>query len=175
MSFKSTSTRYGSVAIVIHWTSAAAVVLAFLAGLTLANMQPVAAPLLIAHIALGMSVFVLTLLRIVWWVVADDRPRLPADQPRWQQLAAKVVHVLLYVILVLMATSGLTTILLSGAFSAIASGALLPDFSERAPRVAHGLMSKLLLVLLVGHVGAALYHQFVRRDRLLARMGIGTA
>jgi cytochrome b561 len=25
------------------------------------------------------------------------------------------------------------------------------------------------------HVGAALYHQLIRRDRLLARMGVGTA
>ena len=36
-------------------------------------------------------------------------------------------------------------------------------------------MSKLLLVLFVGHVGAALWHQYVRRDHLLARMGIGRA
>lgn len=31
-----------------------------------------------------------------------------------------------------------------------------------------------MLVLLALHVGAALYHQFIRRDRLLARMGIGS-
>ena len=56
-----------------------------------------------------------------------------------------------------------------------ASGAPLPDFSEVLPRLAHGIMSKVLLVLLAGHIGAALYHQFIRRDRLLARMGIGRA
>ncbi len=36
-------------------------------------------------------------------------------------------------------------------------------------------MSKLLLALLAAHIGAALYHQFVRRDQLLARMGVGRA
>ena len=51
----------------------------------------------------------------------------------------------------------------------------MPDFSEYIPRIAHGIMSKLLLVLFVDHVGAALYHQIVRRDHLLARMGVGTA
>jgi cytochrome b561 len=175
MGLKSTSTQYGSVAIAIHWLSALAVVLAFVAGLVLANSEPVPAPLLVAHIVLGLSVFALTLLRIVWWLAADDRPPLPADQPRLQQLAAKTVHALIYVIVLLMATSGIMTIVLSGAIPALAAGAPVPDFSELVPRVAHGVMSKLLLVLLAGHIGAALYHQFVRRDRLLARMGIGAA
>lgn len=174
MSSKSTSTRYGSVAIAFHWTSALAVILAFAAGLVLANSEPVPTPLLVAHIVLGLSVFALTLLRILWWWLADTHP-LPADQPPWQQLAAKTVHALLYVILVLMATSGIATIVSSGAIGALASGAPLPDFSTLIPRVAHGIMSKLLLLLLVGHIGAALYHQFVKRDRLLARMGIGAA
>ena len=37
----------------------------------------------------------------------------------------------------------------------------------------HGLGAFALLGLVTLHVGAALYHQLVRRDRLLARMGIG--
>lgn len=175
MSIRSTSTQYGSVAIAIHWSSAMAVVLAFAAGLVMANSAVVPAPLLVAHITLGLSVFALTLLRIVWWLAADTRPALPGGQPRMQQLAAKTVHALLYVILVLMATSGIMTLVLSGAIPGIFSGAPVPDFSELIPRVAHGIMSKLLLVLLAGHIGAALYHQVVRRDRLLARMGIGQA
>jgi cytochrome b561 len=36
-------------------------------------------------------------------------------------------------------------------------------------------MSKILLALLVLHVGAALWHQLVKRDQLLARMGVGAA
>jgi cytochrome b561 len=50
MGLKSTSTQYGSVAIAIHWTSAIAVVLTFIAGLVLANAAPVPVPLLVAHI-----------------------------------------------------------------------------------------------------------------------------
>lgn len=175
MSTKSTSTRYGSVAIAIHWSSALAVVLAFIAGMVMANATPVPVALLIAHIVLGLTVFALTLLRIVWWWAADKHPAPPADQPQWQQTTANVVHGLLYVLLILMATSGIATIVSSGAIGAIASGVALPDFSELIPRVAHGIMSKLLLALFVVHLGAALFHQFVKRDRLLARMGIGAA
>jgi cytochrome b561 len=132
-------------------------------------------PLLIAHIVLGLLVFALTLFRIVWWWRADKHPAPPADQPRWQRMTATIVHGLLYVLLILMATSGIATIASSGAIGAIASGAVLPDFSQLIPRVAHGIMSRLLLALFVLHVAAALYHQFVRRDHLLARMGVGQA
>lgn len=174
MGLKSSSNRYGSVATAIHWISALAVILAFTAGLAMANVG-VSPGLLIAHIVLGDLVFLLTLLRLVWWWLADRRPPLPADQPRWQQIAAHAVHGALYVILILMATSGITTIILSGAIPALISGAPLPDFAGLVPRVAHGIMSRILLLLFVAHVGAALYHQFVRRDHLLARMGIGRA
>lgn len=176
MSTKSTATRYGSVAILIHWSSALAVILAFTAGFVVANFAPPdrQGPILIAHITLGLMVFALTLLRIVWWLVADKRP-LPADEPGLQQIAARTVHVALYALLILMGTSGIMTIILSGALPTILSGGPVPDFSELIPRVAHGIMSKLLLLLFVSHVGAALWHQFVRHDHLLARMGVGRA
>jgi cytochrome b561 len=173
MSLKSTPNRYGSVAIAIHWLSAVAVVMAFAAGLVLANAAEASVPILIAHIVLGVSALALTLLRIVWWLAFDKRPAPAAGQSPVQQGAARLVHALLYVILILMATSGLATVLLSGALPVIASGGPLPDFSELGPRMVHGIASKLLLVLLAGHIAAALYHQLIRRDRLLARMGIG--
>lgn len=174
MSLKSSSTRYGSVAIAIHWASALCVILAFSAGFALANLG-VSPGLLVAHIVLGNLVFLLTLLRIVWWWLTDKRPPLPANEPGWQKLAAHIVHGALYVILILMATSGITTVLLSGAIPALMSGAPLPDFAGLVPRIAHGLMSRILLLLFAAHVGAALFHQFIRRDHLLARMGVGRA
>jgi cytochrome b561 len=177
MALKSTSSQYGQVAIAIHWSSAAAVILTWLAGFAVANaVRPgEGGALLLAHIALGLIVFALTLLRILWWAVADRHPDAPADQPRWQARAARAVHLLLYVLLVLMATSGITTLVLSGALPLLLAGGPVPDFSDLIPRVAHGAMSRVLLALLVMHVGAVLYHQLVRRDRLLARMGVGRA
>ena len=173
----SKSTQYGRVAVIIHWASALAVILAFAAGFVVANVAPPAqqGPILIAHITLGLIVFALTLLRIVWWVVADKRPAPVGNQPRWQQLTAQVVHFGLYALLILMASSGIVTIILSGALPTILSGGPVPDFSDLIPRVAHGVMSKILLALFVLHVGAALYHQLIRHDHLLSRMGVGRA
>ena len=176
MSLKSTPTQYGRVAVAIHWSSAIAVILTWLAGFAVAEVAPPAqqAPILIAHITLGLIVFALTLLRILWWAVADKHPGAPAGQPRWQARTAQIVHFALYALLVLMASSGIFTLILSGAVPTILSGGPVPDFSELIPRIAHGLMSRILLALLVLHVGAALWHQLVRRDHLLARMGVGT-
>ena len=52
-------------------------------------------------------------------------------------------------------------------------GALPPDFKAFALRKVHGLLSRLAMALIALHVLAALYHQFILRDRLLPRMGLG--
>lgn len=36
--------------------------------------------------------------------------------------------------------------------------------------MAHGAVSKLLLVLALGHIGAALWHHYIRRDGLIGRI-----
>jgi cytochrome b561 len=174
MAKKSSLTRYGSVAVLIHWSSALAVILTFAAGFTVANIAA-NPPILIAHIILGTIVLLLTVLRIVWWAVADKHPKPPANQPRWQQWIASAVHIALYALLLLMASSGITTLILSGALPMILGGGAIPDLSALIPSVAHGAMSKVLLALFVVHVGAALHHQLIRRDHLLARMGVGPA
>lgn len=175
MSLKSTSDRYGSVAIAIHWISAAGIIALLASGLVAADQVDPAAKLALLriHVPLGIGVLLLTLLRIIWWAVADKRPQPPAGQAPWQDLLARLVHGGLYVIVLVMAGSGIATLALSGALPAILSGAALPDFSAVAPRLVHGIGGKLTLALLAAHVGAALYHQFIRRDRLLARMGLG--
>lgn len=175
MSLKSSTTRYGSVAITIHWLTALLILALFATGLLAEGQAEAGAKLALvrAHAPLGSAVLVLTLLRIVWWWVADRRPALPANQPEWQKFMAHAVHIALYVMIVLLAASGIATLVLSGALPAIIAGTTLPDFDTVLPRLVHGVASKLMLGLLALHIGAALYHQFIRRDRLLARMGVG--
>ncbi|OEO31348.1 hypothetical protein VW23_016845 [Devosia insulae DS-56] len=177
MSATSSSTRYGSVAIAIHWLTVLLIVELFATGLfAAAQVDPAAkVALLRAHIPFGAGVLLLTLLRIVWWLAIDRRPALPADQPGWQKLTAKAVHFALYAVVFVTASSGIATIVLSGALPAIIGSATLPNLETVLPRAVHGIASRVMLGLLALHIGAALYHQFIRRDRLLARMGIGAA
>ena len=177
MSATSSSTRYGSVAIAIHWLTALMILELFATGLlATAQVDPGAKlALLRAHIPFGAGVLLLTLLRIVWWLAIDRRPAPPADQPGWQKLVAKAVHIALYAVVLVTASSGIATIILSGALPAIIGSATLPNLETVLPRAVHGIASRLMLGLLALHIGAALYHQFIRRDRLLARMGVGVA
>ena len=177
MSLKSSENRYGTVAVAIHWLSALLVLGLLISGLTAAGMADQAAKVSILriHAVVGSTVLVLTLARVAWWLFADRRPTDPAGMPRLQGRAAHAVHLLFYVALIGMAASGIGMLILSGAASILFGGAPgpLPDFLQYPPRIAHGFGAFFLVALIVAHLAAALYHQFVMRDRLLARMGIG--
>jgi len=54
------------------------------------------------------------------------------------------------------------------------SGDPLPvDFNDLAARLVHGILAKVLMLVIVAHVLAALYHQFIRKDSLFSRMWFG--
>lgn len=61
---------------------------------------------------------------------------------------------------------------LSGAGQSLFSGASasLPDFHDYAPRLPHGLGARFMVALLFLHIGAALYHHFIKKDGLIGRM-----
>jgi cytochrome b561 len=179
MPAKSTPTRYGAVPIAIHWITALALLGLLVSGFRAADMLDDAAKtaILRIHTAVGIAVLALTLARLLWWVAIDRKPAYPAGQPRWQQIASAAVHSLLYLAILLMAGSGIGMMALSGAGDIVWGGAAapLPDFRQFAPRAAHGIGATLLIALTLAHTAAALYHQFILRDRLLARMGLGRA
>lgn len=174
--FKSTRARYGLVAMIIHWFSALALIAAFAGGIIASRaLDPLKhSAVLRIHVLVAASLIVLTLIRIGWWAVVDKKP-LPLGQPRWQRLVAKVVHTGLYIVTLLMGSSGAATLLLSGALAPLLHAAPLPDFSGLLPRLAHGWLSLEVLGLVFLHVSAACYHQFMQQDRLMGRMGIGAA
>lgn len=173
---KSTAERYGAIPVTIHWLVAALILVALGSGFQAANsLDSVAkAGFLRVHIPVTITVLLLTLFRIVWWFF-DRKPEPVRGSPPWQEWLGRVVHIALYIVILGMVASGIGMMILSGAGPAIfgEAGAGLPDFRDFLPRVPHGAGARLLLALLAAHVGAALYHQFVRRDGLLARMWYG--
>ncbi|MET3927771.1 cytochrome b/b6 domain-containing protein [Devosia sp. 2618] len=177
MSLKSSSTRYGSVAITIHWLTALAILGMLISGLSAGNTSDPQTEfaLLRGHAVMGSVIGVLTLFRIIWWVFIDRRPADQVGMSRAQALASHVVHYGLYVVVLVLVSSGLATVISTGANLQLFGAAPLPlpNFELAPPFTVHAILAWLLIVLLIGHIGAALYHQFVKRDRLLARMGWG--
>lgn len=172
MPTKSSTERYGSVAASIHWLSALAVILMLASGLAMDNDDTLVPTILPVHVSLGLLVGVLTLFRIIWWWFFDRRPAPVAGMSATQEWAARLVHLGLYVAILIMVASGVGMLALTGAAPAIFSGGVLPEFSDVAPYFMHGLISRLLIALVLGHIVAALWHQFVRRDGLIGRMRV---
>lgn len=179
MQWKSTPERYGAIAIAIHWTAALLIVALIVSGLRAANAVDTLTKIsfLRAHAVMGLAVAVLTLARIAWWWFADRKPEPVAGIPPLQERAARIVQTLFYVVLLGMAASGTGMLVLSGSGLVLfgATEGPLADFWNYPPRVPHRIGFVLLLALFVLHLGGALYHQFIRRDRILARMGWGRA
>jgi len=162
----------------LHWSAALAVLALLGTGFAAANAADPAgkAALLRLHLPLGLLALGLTLARLVVWrreARAGRRPAAVAGLPSWQAGAAKAVHALLLALSLGMAGSGMALMALSGAAPAIFAGRLLPDFQDFAPRIPHGIGGRLLALLVVLHVAAALHHALIRRDGTLARMGLG--
>lgn len=176
MNWKSTADRYGRVAVLIHWVSALAIFGLLGSGLYLEDLADDGqkTSILRIHAIMGVAILLLTLVRIGWWAFVDRRPGHPAGMSRWQEISAAAVHGLLYVVMLVMAASGMAMIALSGAGDILFSGAPgpLPDFRDYLPRAPHGIGGRLLMALIAAHVGAALYHQFVLRDGLMRRIGL---
>jgi len=177
MALRGTAQRYGAVAVVLHWLSAAFILGLLAAGFVAANTTDPAtkAAILRLHAPAGVLVLALTVLRLVWWLAIDRRPAPVADLPVLQTKAAKAVHGLLYVAIVVLAVSGIALMALSGARPILMGEveAVLPNFWDFPPRRVHAVMAWLLALLVVTHVAAALYHQLIRRDGVMRRMTLG--
>jgi len=174
MSLKSTADRYGVIPLTLHWLSAGLILALIPMGFA---MQGATGDLRLglyrAHAMAGGLVGILTLMRIMWWVALDRKPRASSGAPALQRLLAKTVHAGLYGIVLVLALSGTGLVATSGLGAALltSDASLIPaDLSALPPRLAHGLMARLLVGLLTLHVLGALYHHWIKRDGTLGRM-----
>lgn len=171
--------RYHPALVALHWVSGALLVAALLLGTFVMKEIPnsAAAKLeaLRAHMAGGLVILVLMIARLIVRLSASRPQRASAGNP-WLDRIAPLSHYGLYLLVILMASTGLATALLAGLFDIAfgASGAPLPaTFAVFPTRVAHGWIAKAIFALAGLHVLAALYHHFILRDGLLRRMWFG--
>jgi cytochrome b561 len=175
MSIFGTETRYGSPAQLLHWLTAILVLAAFLVSTggppsrvygaaNAANLQ--------LHETLGLSVFVLVLVRLVWRFF----DRTPADPPMpgWMALASRVSHWVLYALLLLVPLTALLGTQFAGHAVTTYFGSFGPllGASQAGIQLAeiHGTLGDAIMWLAGLHAAAAIYHHIFRRDRVLKAM-----
>jgi cytochrome b561 len=168
---------YSATARIFHWTTAAIVLTLLPAGLIMNNLPegPFADFVYNLHRSLGATLIPLVALRIVWRLTHTPPP-LPEDIPAIQRLAASLNHLALYMILAVqpilgwIATSAYRApVIVFGMFELPPIWPENRVFSERL-FVVHKFIGFAIGALIIAHVGAALYHHFVRRDDILKRM-----
>lgn len=104
----STSWRYSTPAIALHWLLAALIV--FMAALGWFMMtvehEPGGERFMNLHKSVGLIVFALVLLRVLWRLAHKPQP-LPAAVPRWQVWLSAAIQSLLYALIVLIPAVGI--------------------------------------------------------------------
>lgn len=176
MAPRSTS-RYGAVTQALHWTTAILVVVAFAYGLGGSEQHVYSGARDFkrqVHESLGMCVFALTLVRVLWKMV--DRPPELLDTPRWMQIAAKGLQGFLYLLLFMVPLTAIAGAWLEGHsltfIGNITFAPMLMPSHEVGAAVAelHTWLGDAILWLAGAHAFAALYHHVVLKDGVLLTM-----
>jgi cytochrome b561 len=168
---------YSLTARIIHWAIAAIIFIVLPIGLSLNYLPegPFQDFVYNLHRSLGATLIPLVALRVVWRLTHTPPP-LPPDIPAIQRYAASATHVLIYLILVAQPVIGwIATSAYPAPIPVFGLFELPPIWkADRALSDAlfkvHWNLGVILTVLLVAHIGAALFHRFVRRDDVLRRM-----
>jgi cytochrome b561 len=145
MPLRSTEHGWGALVRAFHWLVAALIVAQGVIGLSMVQMDLTPAKVRVFALHKSIGMTILALVLLrIAWRLTERRPADPPAMPHWQRQAA---HAL--------------------------TGGLDPVWKPRA-LLLHQTLFWVLAALLVGHVGAALWHHFGQRDDVLRRMAVGS-
>ncbi len=176
---EATFTRYSRGAMAFHWVITLLIVSNFVL-VWIAEDKPEAeeARLVGLHMATGVTILALTVLRIVWRFV-NPPPPFADTLKAWEIALAKVVHGLFYFLMLAIPLAGwgmVSSFTKGGPISyfGLFDVPALPVGWDKATtdvfHESHEVLATLMLVLIAVHVAGALKHQFFDRDGSMARM-----
>lgn len=168
---------YDPVARALHWLTVLLVLAEYIVGSAMPGIR-LGTPfvfLIRLHLALGSGLLLVIVVRILWRLTHRPPPR--PLLPVWQERLAGITHFALYLTLLLMPLAGWASASAHGyavhAFGILPLPAIVPyraHIGFRLGDVHADVLYWILLVLIVLHIGAALYHRVARRDSVLSRM-----
>lgn len=168
--------HYSATAKWVHWLTLLLLLGSYTLGFIMADLKPSPTRLQMFayHKWIGVTVFLLTLLRLGWRLAVPPPPQV--SMPAWQTWLAENTHRLLYLLLFIVPISGW---LMSSAhgFQTVYFGVLpIPNLLHKDKALAevleevHESLTLLMLAIVAVHALAAIKHQLVDRDTVLRRM-----
>jgi cytochrome b561 len=167
-------TEYGTISKIFHWLSAAVLFVQIPLGFYLVDMDFSEKRLTIEniHVTLGLSIFYLTLLRLVFKTF-NPSPSLQNSIFSGQKIIAKLNHIFLYI--------SLLTITISGALKKLYNGEELDIFffnlqiqdNFELTELFYGihiLSNYTLIALILLHISAVIIHKVFFKENLLKRI-----
>jgi cytochrome b561 len=177
MTWHNTTLRYGSLSIGLHWL----MLLLFIAVYGSIELRELFEKgsdpremLKSWHFMLGILLFVLVWPRIAARL-SGPAPAVVPEPEKIQQLAAKLLHLALYVLMIAMPISGYLLLSAAGKpipFFGLELPALIDTDKELAKQIkeVHEFVGSTGYFLIGAHFVAALYHHLIVRDNTLTRM-----
>jgi cytochrome b561 len=188
MSLRNTATNYGTIAKTLHWLTAFLFLMSystvyFREWFTVKD-TPENWLSLQLHLSVGITIAVIVLLRVIW-KLSDKSPQAEPGSKLEHQVV-KLGHLALYAIMFIAPITGylgtgvhteyFTLFNIPGVIDTVFSGdkAAFKAFEQPIDFIHKELLGEFLILVLVGgHIAAALYHHFVKKDRTLKRMTSG--
>jgi len=170
-------TRYSGAAMLLHWAIAIAVIVNWRIAESAEHLPDAERGAVMAnHMALGMVILALTLLRLLWRLMRKPPPLASTLKP-WERTAARAVHAIFYVLLVGLPLGGWLATSFYGIgvkiWSLFTVSALPVTANEAVGHQifeAHATAGTVMLVLIALHILGALKHTFIDKDGNLFRM-----
>jgi len=168
--------QYNRVAKIFHWLSALTVFSLFAVGYWMVDLTYYSEWYKIAphwHKSIGFLLFAITLFRIIWKVTT---PTPKIEGLAWEKLGAKIVHKLLYLLLLAIFISGYMISTADGRsidifnlFTIPGLGSIIDNQEDIAGEV-HFYLTYSLIGLTILHALAAFKHHFINKDNTLKKM-----
>ncbi len=179
MVYRNTKTGYGLIARLLHWLMAIAIFGLFGLGYwmrTLTYYSPYYKTAPELHQSIGLTLFALLVFRFIW-KLANPTPH-HAELTPIESHGSSLLHWGFYALLL--------AIMVVGYFISTLDGRAIHYFSlfdipsihtekglEKLAGKLHWMLAYLLIALAALHAGAALWHHFIKRDRVLVSMTKG--
>ncbi|MCG8506912.1 MAG: cytochrome b [Sphingomonadales bacterium] len=182
MNLKNTTERWGAVSVILHWIVAVLIIAAIIMGIWITRLDPevalhrkIWATLMPLHKSVGLAALFFATVRLVWYL-ATPKTHLPPVLAPWERVAATIDHISLYALTLIVPVSGWASSSSVGAETKFFGLFTLPNLMEKNEDASrfyydlHWIVAWITIGLLAVHIGAALWHHFLKKDRVLFNM-----